>query len=586
MELEILTKAADPIDTLIDQVPIDPVNNSSGILSMALNWLAYAADQCPPHWSRSRDAWLSALWQKVDPLKVAVKTFNDKATTIPFTIVPRDRSIRSHILQAEQLQNDILNQSGFFTGFTEQFSKAVTDYCTTDNGGFLLVMGNTDRDGRIIGSPSGVLHLDSMRCWRLSDPKFPVVYQDLDGSYYKFHYTRIIRFSHLPSPRADLNGVGFCPISCCVTSAQQQRNLANFSEEKLGSRPARQIIYVKKGATIDQIASAIKIGQQKMDSEGLETFAKTLLLAPKSANGELELGTLALNSVPDGFNRLEVTMSDMAFITAGFGLDLQDVNFTFGSVAAASSVDVQERKGRGKGVGSLLELLAREFTRKICPPQLFWDFDQNDDEQDEQQANIWNTRSQARERDLRSGATTVRAERERMLELGEISQAIFNTMELGDGRLPDGSDVILLFYTTDPYQASLLTMPVPQPDNIAANDPSLMLDAIQTQISITWRAMESARTSTLLFKSRCCMAALEKLRSLYEGALDAQLAAEQAAIDALYTANTADNARQSDTLNNPLLTPPTANPPSATTTIKPTPALAAHDQGATNGATH
>lgn len=562
------------IESLIQDVPFDP-DYQNGMFSMAVYWMASAGDLIPPYWSFARDQWLRNFWKQVDPLNIVVTTFVNKSVTMPFTITPRDRSIKSHITQAEQLESDIRRQSGFFRGFRVEFAKAVTDYLTTDNGGFMIVMGGGSADGPIEGQPTGVLHLDSNRCIRTSDPKYPVVYNDIDGRFYRLHYTRIIAFSHLPSSQANLNSVGFCPVSNCIRSAQQQRNLYIHSEEKLGSRPQRQILYVKKGATIDQLSSAIKVGQQKMDSEGLESFSKTLVLAPKSANHELDLGTLTLNSLPDGFNRMEVTMSDMAIISASFGLDLQDINFSFGSVAASAASDVQERKGRGKGIGSLLELLSDEFSLKICPPHLRWEFDQNDDEQDEQQSMIWNTRSQARERDLRSGATTVRAERERMLELKEISQSLFNTMELGDGRLPDGTDVILLFYTSDPYISNLLAMPFDQPDNISANDPITMLDAIQMQISETWRAIETARTSSLLFKARCAMSALEKLRMLYQGALDEQILAQQAAISALSTDETADDSLLPDVL-------PTTN----NSTLNDSPAVESIDQGSAQAQTN
>lgn len=569
-----LTKEAS-IESLISDVPFDPDHNN-GMFGLSVYWMSNVGEFAPPYWSFARDEWLRRFYKRIDPLKAVVKTFVDKVVTMPFVIAPRDRSIKSHITQSSDLETAIRRQSGFFRGFRVELSKAVTDYCTTDNGGFLLVMGGGRPEGPIVGQPTGVVHLDSNRCIRTSDPVFPIVYRDTDGRYYKFYYARVIMFSHMPSSQTELNNVGFCPVSGCITSAQQQMNLSTFSEEKLGSRPQRQIIYVKKGATIDQISSAIKAGQQKMDAEGLEAFAKTLVLAPKSANGELDLGTLALNSLPDGFNRMEVTMSDMALITANFGLDLQDVNFTFGSAATTTSADVQERKGRGKGVGSLLELLADEFSLKVCPPHLQWFFDQNDDEQDEQQANIWNVRSQARERDLRGGATTIRAERERMLELREISQPLFNTMELGDGRLPDGTDVILLFYTRDLFISKLLTMPVEQPDNIQVNDPNIMLDAISQQIPETWIAMETARSSDLLFKARCAMAALEKLRMLYQGALDAQIAAQQAMMAALSSDQTGDDATAAS-----LLTAP-ADPTAGNTTITDNPAISALDQGAGN----
>jgi hypothetical protein len=83
---------------------------------------------------------------------------------------------------------------------------------------------------------------------------------------------------------------------------------------------------------------------------------------------------------------------------------------------------------------------------KFLPPHLRFVFDFQDDELDRMRAEIRDLRSQRHERDLRSGAITVRVVREQMLSDGDITDSQFQDMELEDGRTPDGLHVLDLFY--------------------------------------------------------------------------------------------------------------------------------------------
>lgn len=511
---------ADEYSQAEQQLPFPVGEESAGMSFMSVRWLVNAGDTIPPWWSYARDDFLRRFWKRVDLLGVATSTFESKATTIPFFIKPNDYSVSSHIAQAQMLEENFRTRSGLMRGWRSEFKKFVNDYCTQDNGGFLVIMGGGNPNGPIVGPTSGIYHLDSRQCRRTADPEFPVVYHHSDGKLYRFHYTRIIAISHMPSPETEFNGVGYCPVSAAISAAQELRDMSVHSSEKFGSRPTRQVLYVKKGATIDQLVAAIRTATAKLNSENLDMFSKTLLLAPKTATSELELDTIDLASVPDGFDRMDVTLLDVAIVAAAYGLDMHDVSMAFRTQNATNdnNAEIQDRKGRGKGVGDLLETFTEIMNEKAMPRHLRFGFDQQDDEQDEQQANIWNIRSQARERDLRSGATTVRAERERMLEMNEISEDLFATMELSDGRLPDGTDVVYLFYTDDTYISGLLAIEgVQNPTITSENDPYVILPKIESKIAEVWRSLSNARTANLARKSRQAMAALERLRSLYEG---------------------------------------------------------------------
>lgn len=444
---------ADSIQQLIQDVPFENVsqNNDFGGIG-GFTFLLGKTDDEPMYWSSSRDQWLREFYRRVDPIKLAVGTFVSKARTIPVYIYPRDRSVKKHVRDAKFMQDALRKQSGLFRGFKTEFSKFVTDFLTTDNGGHMIVMGGGSADGPILGPASGLYHIDSCRTWRTGNPVYPLVYTSRNGQFYKIHYTRVISMSNLPDGDVLMNDVGLCPVSCCLLAAKEIRDIYTLSSEKMGSRPQRRVLYVEEGATIDQLNSAVQFAETKLDNQGLKMFARTLLLAPKVAGQKLKLGTLDLTNTHDGFDRLDVTLLNMAAVAAAFKLDLQDLAIAFGVAGQnRSTAEVQDRKGRGKGVGELLEAFMDELDLKFLPEHLRSSFDNQDDEQDEGQANIWNIRSQARDRDMTSGITTSRIERMRMLEHNELSEEMFEELELMDGRMPDGTDVILLFYSEDPF---------------------------------------------------------------------------------------------------------------------------------------
>jgi len=285
-----------------------------------------------------------------------------------------------------------------------------------------------------------------------------------------------------------------------------------------------QILYAAEGATIDQLASAIQHGEMKLDSEGHTRFSKTLLVAPKLPGGKLKLELLDLASSPDGFDRQQITLLDMAVIAASFGLDLRDLAHSFGiSGQTRSDAEVQDRKGRGKGVGEFIEGFAEQLTQKFLPDSLELSFDNLDDNQDEQRAKIQGIRSTARGRDVTTGIMSIRASRQQMLRAGEIQDADFDEMELTDGRLPDGNDVLSLFYSTDPYYSTALTIPgLDDPIDFENNDPYFALDAIRPALIKAWGLFEKETNPVKRKKARQTIAALESLQNAYREAVVAQ----------------------------------------------------------------
>lgn len=520
------------IRQLLETVPFDAQtidgSPSYAVESAILRWIVPSGSIVPPYWSRTRDIYLRGMWRTVDPFKVAVNTFTNKAVTIPISIYARDRSVKKHVALAEQFSENLELYSGLMAGWKHEFKKFIIDYLTQDNGAFFLIMADSPVNQPVLGRPYGVFHLDSTRCTRTGNPEFPVVYTDDNSNSYALHYSRVAAVSNLPSPEQNLNGVGHCAITCSLDAGTEIRDVYAYMQEKLGSRPKRQILYVKTGSTRDKLVEAIDFADDKMDSEGLARFSKTVLMAPKNPNGQLELGMIDLASTPDNFDRRDVQLINMASIASAFGLDLQDLSVAYGGNSASrSSAEVQERKGRGKGVGELLETISKKLNQLFLPPTLKFLFDNQDDEQDEQQARIWDMRSASRQRDLTTGSTTVQMERARMLRNNEITEDEYAQMELLDGRLANGTSVASLFYLNDLHYSSFLDFGIENVTEPSENDLFAVLRAILEKEKAAYTALETAPTAKVTRRLMEILAALSHLRALYKGYQEQQKFAEQ-----------------------------------------------------------
>jgi hypothetical protein len=385
------------------------------------------------------------------------------------------------------------------------------DLYTQDNGMFWEVTGDGRPDGPIVGPATGLLHLDAWRCQRTGDPEFPVVYYDTDGSRYKLHRTRIIFRSQMPSPRAEMLRVGYCWTSRAVNAAQNLIDESVYKQEKMGSRPQRAILLTKGGLDPDTVQTAFRIAESNMSSRGLSRYSKFVVMGDQMMpDAALEMIDLA--SLPDGFDYEKDTTLGMFTIALTGAVPPRWLWPATTSGATKADAMYQHVAGLTGGPGATLQMIAtalggsergkQHTSGKFLPPSLKMIFDFQDDEQDRSSAEIREVRSQARASDIGGKVISVRVARQQMVSDGELSEAQFAELELDDGRLPDGDDVLSLFQSPDPQIMALLI-----PDPGAAT-----VEEIDAKIEDDWATLQTAPNARLKDKARQAIAALEALR--------------------------------------------------------------------------
>lgn len=423
--------------------------------------LSQVGSLAPPWWSESRDIYLGREWPKCPLFAGAVYNIAAKLATIHPIIEPRDPSSKAQRDQAERATIALYEGAEFGRGWLEFASKWYPARWTQDNGSFAEVLGRGPKDGPIVGMPTGIANLDSQRCQRTGNPMWPVLYtQQGTGKRFKLHHTRVIFSAQLPSGRDEMNGVGYSWLSRVLDIAQGIVDDLTYKTEKLGRRPKRAILVGKK-MSVSQVNAAFTMADEAADNAGLRRVSMIPVVANETA-ADVGIDLVDLASLPDGFSwESDVTIGMYIIaLTGGFPVRWMWPATAAGATKADALLQhmATAMSGAAHELGTLQLLLGGSEkgmvhqSGKFLPPSLKIRFDIQDDWMDQVQAEIQNTRSQSRERNLVDGAITVRVGREQMLQVGEITQAQFRQMELEDGRTQDGLPVDTLFYAgTNPY---------------------------------------------------------------------------------------------------------------------------------------
>jgi len=504
-----------------------------------------AGEIIAPWWSVARDRQLVQFLLSSDHVQSAFWMIGAKIVDVPYRIIPRDRSVKRHQRLADQFQAILDNMIQFGQGWSDFWFRFLMDLWSTDNGAFGEVIGDGKPDGPLEGPAFGLSHLDSLRCTRTSNPEYPVIYQDVDGRRYKFHHSRVIYTSQEPSRRAEMLGVGHCWLSRCINSAQRLVDKDVYFQEMLGSRPLRQIL-IGRGISRDQLVFAIEQAEEGMDNRGLRRFSKTVFAGDPDRT-DIGIDSVPFTLLPDGFDEDVMTRIAMAVISLAGGFPLRWV-WPAGGVTGATKADALYQHIAGQGGGAQWHLnkvrdllsysdkalaIASVLPPKFLPKELKLVFDFQDDEQDRQQADIRSSRAETRKVDLETGVIDVRTAREQALDAGDITLAQFNKMELEDGRLPNGDDVLTLFDTTDPVLVELLDLGVDEPLLLDANDELDMILEIEAAALAVQERMVTAGSQTERENMRQALAALGKLKGLYEAiageTIEQEMVAEQGA---------------------------------------------------------
>jgi hypothetical protein len=492
--------------------------------------LVKAGELIPPYWSRARDLALSQYALKVDHISSAFSMFISKTATIPLRVIPRDMSIKAHGKQADDLTANLNEMSNWGKGWVQSFApQMIYSFITQDNGMTAEIIGDGKADKERRGF-YGVRFLDPSLVQRTSNPEYPIIFWDIGlggtGQRFKMHHTRVMTATSLPQTYTRLNGLGFCAMSRLINTAQHLLDISTMEQEELGSRPKRRLIIGKQGITTQEIVNAFYQADTQMDNQNLSRYSKSVVIAPTvkaTSNNAIELEVLDLALALKGEDKERSITLGMFLIALALNIPPRWIWPATSTGATKADAMFQHLAGMGGGVGMLLQVFENMLggtplataLGKPVPSHLQVVFDNQDDEQDRTQAGIRKVRAETRNINHTIEAINVRVSREQMLESGDISAQQFDDMELEDGRLTDGQDVLNLFYSTDSDIMEMLSISIGDVLNTEENDRETVMAAIaDKEIEVRAILMNPPRPK-FFDKAKQAFAALQALKSLY-----------------------------------------------------------------------
>lgn len=441
------------------------------------------SDPIPPWWSRARDVALDGIISRYDHIGGLVYATSTKLANIPLKFVPKNPSITAHVDLAEKFTAAILTNSGYGQGFRTEYKEGIYDLLSMDNGLFFEVMGDEEVDKPLTGMAWGIRHLDSINVTRTGDILYPVTYDDPErGGRWKYHMSRVIALSQMPSSRKRMNGVGRAAVGRSCRIGEILSSQITYKLEQMGSRPTNEILALIGGEASD-LVKYMMLSDEIMDSLGLTRFRKAIAMG-LPLNGDIK--RIRLNDFVNFDEEIGTTMGMFALAYI-WGMDIRD----FWPVAGSKQGnEITNMAARGRLPTEFIQDMGEQLTLKVCPPVLEAIYDYQDDEEDQSKALSRDIRARYRERHAKAGIIDAEAERRLMVIDGDLTREEFVRMQLNSGKLEDGTPIATLFYSDDELTAALLAIPgITNPLLFRQNEARTVLGAIEERKALCYEVL-------------------------------------------------------------------------------------------------
>lgn len=316
----------------------------------------------------------------------------------------------------------VLEDSDQGAGWPALATKLTIDLSTQDSGAFMEIVRESDR-------PEGALlalnHLDASRCWATGDPLKPVIYLDRLSQYHLLNWWQVVHFLEMPAPVERIPGLQICAESRLLLAAQIIRNISIYKAEKTGGRHNRAI-HLVQGITTQAINDALADMRVKADDQGLLRYINPLIVGSHDPKATIDVKTLEIAALPDGFNEEVAFKHYVAQIAMAFGSDYQEfAPLPGGGLGTSTQSEVLHAKARGKGPGLWRKIIKRAMNQRVLPKNVEFDWDEQDLEAEKAAADIELIRATSRQIRIQSEEITQAEGRQLALDAGDLPQEMF-----------------------------------------------------------------------------------------------------------------------------------------------------------------
>jgi len=402
----------------------------------------------PLRWTPKRDRILKTTIFQEPMWAAALSIALTKMASMSWEISGHDKPTT-----VKRLQKMLLNADGINVGWVSFLSKHLRDFLTTDNGAFIeVVRAKKSAGSRILG----IKHLDSTRCIRTGDPKYPVIYQDRKGREHKLRDYQVITMSDMPDPSDTYFGVGVCAANRAYKAIYKLASIEGYLAEKVsGLRPLA--IYIVNGVLDQQLKAAIQAAKSEETARGLVSYMGAVIIGvPEDTPPQLV--TIPLAELPERFQRKQEFDISVLTYADTLGIDIQDLQ-PLGGQAMGTGVQskILHDKTRGKGLSAWRMMFQHAINNYIIGEKsgLTFKFIEKDFRDIEHAATISQSKAQVAATRLAAGITRADQELQWLVGEDELPKSFL------EGQIPLVGESLL--DTENPED--IIKPPVTQPQN-------------------------------------------------------------------------------------------------------------------------
>lgn len=328
------------------------------------------ANGLPRYGSRARDQILADSTLIENMWAAAVGLAISKQAAIGWTVEDDAQSD----IRIKRAQDLLLAFDG---GYVAGLSRHLRDYLLTNNGAFVeIVRASNARGSRVLG----LMHLDSLRCWRTADPAYPVLYQSRYGELHRLPAENVIALADLPSARADAYGYGQCAADRAWSTIMQRAAVETYVREKVtGTR--NLALHFITNVNADRLREALNATEADQAQRGFVLYrGSTIVPMLGGGGGETPtLITIPLAEIPDGFDIDLARHAANQLYANALGIPVQDIEPLSGQgLGTGTQTVILAEAAQGHGLAAWRRAWQQAVTHRVLPASTTFAFAGND----------------------------------------------------------------------------------------------------------------------------------------------------------------------------------------------------------------
>lgn len=375
----------------------------------------------------TRDLVLRSTVHAEDMWATAIGKAISKMVALPWTINDSGNSTQ----RIKRCQELLLRADGG-RGWAKFLSKHLRDFLTTDNGAVIEIERYADHPKARI---KGINHLDSCRVRRTGNFEEPAIYTDLMGREHLMRWYQVVFITDMADSSASMFDMGWCAASRVYSTIYKLAGMEQYFTEKI-TGGGQNAIHIIRGITDRQLTDALITHAAERTRAGFVNY-KGQVLIPQLGNQEINIASIDLAGIPDGFEAELERNNGYIKYANGIGMPVQDIQPLNGrSLGTGKQTEILDEAADHQGLASWQTQFIH-FINTFFPETTTMTFMLNDISNEKAMAEVRKLRAEARSAMIADGTITPVQALQMAIDAGDAPKEFQATDQTAGQQLSD-----------------------------------------------------------------------------------------------------------------------------------------------------